>query len=370
MWNPFKRKRAIRKFNFDFYTFNNLFQYLQNEESFVSVTVDGFLNEAEMMWYEFPNSYLNSELDETVLKNRGFNNFYELLNIVYEKAEISLVDIAQNIEAHEQYDLMVFNFYIPPKADEKNYFKSVKCSFYLFFVCENGADEVNSFRIFFSKGLNYTVDDLLEAKLVVDINNPEPEDEVYINGLEKFLAALSLKTNVEINQDILKKHPNALVSQEISKDDFFNALEYLNIKKLENPDDVAGYLYENWQKKWSELFDEGEYYDDGYFPLRFEFLNEDNSWFSDWKFDPEDMEAIVSHILTEEWTFEYPEETYSHDLFPYVQEALLQRGLELMHMDTLGDSYQFFIVKKEHVEPILAISNKLKLGIEQLNDFI
>lgn len=366
MWNPFKRKRAIMKFNFDFYTFNNLFQYLQNEESLVSVTVDGFLNEAEMIWYEFPNSYLNSELDEKILRNRGFNNFYELLNIVYEKAEIGVVNVAQNIENHEQYDLMVFNFYLPPKTDEKAYFKNIKCSFYLFFVCENGYDSVNSFRVFYSRGLNYTVDDLLEAKFVVDINNPEPEDEVYVNGLEKLLAALSLKTNVEINQDILKKHPNALVSQEVSKDDFLIALDYLYIKKLENADDIADYLYDSWKNDWSELFDEGEYYDDGYFPLRFEFLNDDNSWFSDWKFDPEDMEAIVSHILSEQWMFEYPEETYSHDLFPYVQKALLQRGLELMHMDTLGDSYQFFIVKKENVEPLLSISNKLKLGIEQL----
>lgn len=43
------------------------------------------------------------------------------------------------------------------------------------------------------------------------------------------------------------------------------------------------------------------------------------TWYSDWKFEPEEMEAIVRNLLGwDEWEWEYPEETYSEELFPYV----------------------------------------------------
>ena len=51
------------------------------------------------------------------------------------------------------------------------------------------------------------------------------------------------------------------------------------------------------------------------------------TWYSDWKFEPEEMEAIVRNLLGwDEWEWEYPEETYSEELFPYVQEALSFSG--------------------------------------------
>ncbi|MCW3161550.1 DUF6630 family protein [Chryseobacterium oryctis] len=375
MWNPFRRKKKEQsktKFNFDFQTFHNLFQYLVHESNQVSVFVDGFEKEAEMTWYEFPYSYQNSEYDEKVLERKGFKNFYELLNIVHEKAEISPVDIESDIENNRQYDLMIFNFYVNPNENEKRHFKRIKCSFYLFFVCENNAEEINSFRIFYSRGLIYTIEDLLDAKFLGDINNPEPEDEIFIERFEKVLAALSQETGVIINEEILNKHPNVLISKDATLQDFREVLDMTNYWKIDNAEEQAQYFYEQWQKDEeqliAELEEQGEdYYDDGYFPLRFEIIHEDNYWHSDWKFDPEDMEGIIEYFLDEDWTFDYPEETYSHDLFVYVQKALSEKGLELMNMDTLGDSYGFFIVKKENVSHLLSLSNKLKLGIERLS---
>ncbi|PUB26732.1 hypothetical protein C8J95_11084 [Elizabethkingia sp. YR214] len=52
--------------------------------------------------------------------------------------------------------------------------------------------------------------------------------------------------------------------------------------------------------------------------------------------------------------------------FPYIQKALAEKDIELMNMNTLGDSYGFFIVKKENVAPLLYLSTKMALGIEQL----
>lgn len=368
MWNPFKRKRKVAKFNFDFCTFKNLFQYLQNEKSLVSVNIDGFENEAEMMWYEFPNSYLDSTDDLTFLENSGFNSFYELLNVVYEKSAVSPVDVSHDMEANNQYDLMVFNYYLQPNANEETLSENVKISFYLVFVCENESEEINGVRILYAKGMDYSVANFVEAKFLVDINNPDPEDEVYVSAFEKIVAAFSLETNVEINKEIVNKYSDFLSDTAVSKDDFRNVLTNLNFKKRDNVEELVNYLYDSWQNDWSSLFTEVEYYDDGYFPLRFSFLDDDNTRFSDWKFDPEDVEEIISQLLGEEWTFNYPNETYSHDLFPYIQKELSQLGLELMHMDTLGDSYQFFIVKKENVDAILSISRKLKLGVEQVNN--
>lgn len=375
MWNPFRKKNKKQpesKFNFDFQTFDNLFQYLVNELNHVSVLVEGLGKEAEMKWYQFPYSYENSEDDLEVLKQKGFHNFYQLLNVIHEKAAISPVDAEQDVENDRQYDLMIVNFYVSPNDDEKNHFKRIKCSFYLFFVCEGDSEEINAFRIFYSRGLNYTIEDFLNAKFLEDINNPESEDEIYISDFEKVIAALSLETGVAINKKIIDKYPGVQISKEVSLQDFRDLLDMANYWKLDDAEKKAQYLYSYSQKDKKELIaefeaqNEDEYYDDGYFPLRCDIIHEDNYWYSDWKFDPEDMEGIIEHFLDEEWTFEYPEDTYSHDLFPYIQKALSEKGLELMNMDTLGDSYGFFIVKKENVDPLLTISDKLELGIERL----
>ena len=64
--------------------------YLQEENSYVETLVEGQHKVAEMIWYEIPNSYRDSETDLNVLKKNGFSNFYELLNKVHEKQRLVL----------------------------------------------------------------------------------------------------------------------------------------------------------------------------------------------------------------------------------------------------------------------------------------
>jgi hypothetical protein len=71
-------------------------------------------------------------------------------------------------------------------------------------------------------------------------------------------------------------------------------------------------------------------------------------------------------MIGEDLNFEYPEETYSHDLFPYIQSALEKRGLELMSYDTHGDHYLFFVASKSDVARILELSELTKIEVEQL----
>ena len=96
------------------------------------------------------------------------------------------------------------------------------------------------------------------------------------------------------------------------------------------------------------------------------FFESIDCWNSDWKFDPEDAEYFISEMIGEDLNFEYPEETYSHDLFPYIQSALEKRNLELMTYDTHGDNYLFFVANKNDVNRILELSELTKIEINQL----
>lgn len=375
MWNPFRKNKKIEhsKYNFDFESFYKLFIYLQEENSYVETLVEGQHKVAEMIWYEIPNSYQDSETDLNVLKNNGFSNFYELLNKVHEKAEIGLIDTEEWLKNDGQYNLMQFNFRTDPSEEEQSYFKSALHKFYVLFVIVGDGEEINAYRIFYKRGMDYSIAGLLDSIDIVDLNNPDSEIEPAVAELEKVLAAMSLETGVEINKGITDKYPNVRVSREITLQDFKDVLGLANYWEIEDLEEKARYLYEQNYRDKDELIaeleekdEDWEYYDDGYFPLRFEIIHEDNYWYSDWKFDPEDIEGIIESFLDERWNFNYPEETYSHDLFPYIQRALAERDLELMNMNTLGDSYGFFLVKKENVVPLLNLSAKMALGIEQL----
>ena len=46
--------------------------YLQEENSYVETLVEGQYKVAEMIWYEIPNSYRDSETDLNVLKKMDF----------------------------------------------------------------------------------------------------------------------------------------------------------------------------------------------------------------------------------------------------------------------------------------------------------
>ena len=89
-------------------------------------------------------------------------------------------------------------------------------------------------------------------------------------------------------------------------------------------------------------------------------------WNSDWKFDPEDAEYFISEMIGQDLNFAYPEETYSHNLFPYIQSALEKLDLELMTYDTHGDNYLFFVANKSDVGRILALSELTKIEVNQL----
>ena len=89
------------------------------------------------------------------------------------------------------------------------------------------------------------------------------------------------------------------------------------------------------------------------------------TWRSDWKFEPEEMEAIVQDLLGwDEWEWEYPEETYSEELSPYVQAALEKDGLVLCDVQTGDDCYLFAIFWLDDIEAVQATARRLDLEVE------
>ena len=87
---------------------------------------------------------------------------------------------------------------------------------------------------------------------------------------------------------------------------------------------------------------------------------------SDWKFDPEDLEMFITTLSRNEFTFSYPEGSVSHELFPYANEALKAKNLELINLNSNGDNYGFVVVNKDDVSRVLHLSQELDIPFEQL----
>lgn len=367
MWNLFK-KQSQNKLNFDFESIYNLFQYLTNQESYLSISAKNQLENIEAVWYKIPSSFEDSDAEKKVLKENGFQNFYELLNNVYALSNIGPLNIEEAIKENYQYDIMQINFYTVPNEQEKKWFKKVHCSFYFIFVNENDATNINGYRCYYKRSNTYTLNNLLTSKSIYDLNNPDREDEEYVQQLERNFVALAQHTGITFSKELQNKYPESLLFDAVSVEDFKRIIKLINYNDVleEDIEKTANSLFQEYQSDWEVLNEEVDYPSYSYFPSRYELFINANLWQSDWKFDPEEADNFIENILDEGLEFEYPEETYSHNLFPYIQKALAPKGLILMNMDAEGDAYNFYLAHKKDIPEIINLSQKLKLGLENI----
>jgi hypothetical protein len=103
-----------------------------------------------------------------------------------------------------------------------------------------------------------------------------------------------------------------------------------------------------------------------FFDDNYQFLENVNCWHSDWKFESNEVEYYISQMIGYDFTFEYPEEIYSHNLFPYLQIELSKLDFELMSFDTQSDSYLFFLANKKDVNRILELSQIIDVKNDKL----
>ncbi|SHM17148.1 DUF6630 family protein [Flavobacterium chilense] len=339
---------------------DSIYGCLYHESNSIEFKMKGIHDSVSVNLYSFPYS-LDHEDGRAEIKKAGFDNAYEVLNEVYKKNDIGVLS-DEIIQQGLEYDFIHIQFYSEPSPEAKKYLKHVLNNFIIFFCCTNSL-ETNDFKILYSGSyfLDYT-EGLLGAEQL-DVNKPKNEtQEIGVKDFKLVLQAICQYLNIEIPESVeLPSQENLLpedveVTQEIFEE-FIGLVSRGNVEEKE--------LKKQSKKLLKNLKKESKDYHnivDGHW----EFFESINCWNSDWKFDPEDAEYFISEMIGEDLNFEYPEETYSHDLFPYIQSALEKRDLELMSYDTHGDNYLFFVANKNDVGRILELSELTKIEVDQL----
>nr|WP_294783290.1 hypothetical protein [uncultured Flavobacterium sp.] len=336
-----------------------IYSYLYNEQSSLEFKMKGIQEEVSVNLFYFPGS-LDHEEGIAEIKKAGFNTSYEVLNELYKKLNIGVIS-EEAMQEGLEYDFIHIQFYSEPTAEEKKFFRRSIKNFVIFFCCTNSL-EINDFRMLYSGRhfFDYTKG-LLESE-VIDINNPKNESEaVGIKDLKLVVQGICQRLNIEIPESIeLPSSENLVEFEKVTTKTFEEFITLVSRGNVEEKElkKQSKKLLKNFKKPAEDYHDviEGHY-------ECFEIID---AWNSDWKFDPEDAEYFISEMIGEDLNFEYPEETYSHDLFPYIHSALAKRGLELMSYNTNGDNYLFFVANKEDVSRILELSKLTKIEVDQL----
>ena len=86
---------------------------------------------------------------------------------------------------------------------------------------------------------------------------------------------------------------------------------------------------------------------------------------SDWKFYAEELEEYILDLADfSDWKWEYPADTYSADLFPYMRKQLSQYHLWLCHLDEGADAYLFLLFSEEDMPEIMKLARILDLPLK------
>lgn len=336
-----------------------IYSYLYNQNGSLEFKVKGIQDNVNVNLFYFPGSFDHEE-GQAEIKKAGFNNSYEVLNELYKKINIGPIS-KENIDDKLEYDFIHIQFYSAPSAEAKKYFKRVLNNFVIFF-CATNSLETNDFRILYS-GTHFAdyTKGLLDTDFL-DFNNPKNETQTLaVKDFKIVLQGICQYLNIEIPETVeLPYSENLIKNEEVTIKTFEEFVKLVSRGKIEEKElnKEAKKLFKNFNKTDEEYYDIIEDH--------FAFFENIDAWNSDWKFDPEDAEYFLSEMIGEDLNFEYPEETYSHDLFPYIQSALAKQNLELMSFDTKGDNYLFFVANKEDVARILELSELTKIEVDQL----
>ncbi|KAF2513587.1 DUF6630 family protein [Flavobacterium foetidum] len=338
---------------------NPIYSYLYNQQGSFEFKVKGIQDQVWVNLFYFPGSFDHDEARKEIRK-AGFTNSYEVLNELYKKVDIGTLT-PEMIEEGLEYDFIHIQFYSEPTKEVKQYFKRTMNNFVILFCCTNSL-EINDFKILYSSThfTDYTKG-LLDMEQL-DFNNPKNETQkIGVKDFKLVLQGICEYLDIEIPKTVeLPSNESLIEFEEVTEKTFEEFINLVSRGDFEEEElkEQSKMLFENFKRP------EEDYYDiiEGHF----EFFESIDAWNSDWKFDPEDAEYFISEMIGEDLNFEYPEETYSHDLFPYIQTALEKHGLELMSYNTNGDNYLFFVANKNEVSRILELSELTKIEIDQL----
>lgn len=334
------------------------------EKGDLSLKLKGFLEEINVYCFSYPNSFDDAN-SKRQLKNAKLNSFYELLNFFYKKVGIDEVDL-KTINEGDEFLYLHIDYFTKPSPEMATYFRNEKHNF---MITQTGHPEI--FKTTYHKGMYID-----SVKFIIDseyIDSENPQTEIHkeaIQNLEKIIYGICHKTSIEIPKEIDTQKFENLIIKTPEIDDFIELLQLIT----RNIFDVSAYKkdakrLQTFHKKGKDEMQMHEKFRAilaDYYTVENDVCVQDSTFFSDWKFDPEDIEAGISNMLATDFTFSYPPETFSHDLFPYIQTELAKQNLELINCDTFGDCYLFFVANKNEVDKILELSHAVGVKIERL----
>lgn len=337
-----------------------IYKYLYRESNSIEFEMKNVHKPITVNLLTFPDSFDNYETARKELEESGYKNSFEILNELYKKININPItqdQISQGLE----FDYIHVQFYTKPPERLKKNFKHIFHNFMIFFCCTNGP-VANDFKVLYTNNwfLNY-VKGVLAAEAV---EFTDPKNDVQEIGFEEFkiiLQGICQYLDIEIPEGTeLPCDGNLLVQEEVTAATFE---EFIN---LVSRGDVDEKFVKKQSKKLLKNFKKGFDNYEEVIEGHWVFFESVDSWHSDWKFDPEDAEYFISQMIGQDLNFEYPQESYSHNLFPYIQSALEKLDLELMTYDSHGDSYLFFLANKNDVARILELSELTKIEVNKL----
>jgi hypothetical protein len=356
---------------------SNILSQVENyaiEHDGLSLKLLGFTDEVTVDSYAFPSSFDDAE-NQSQLKKLKYKSSLHLLNAAYRKlgiTELSKADIKQCIAGEIEYWFLHISFGTPIDPELQNHYKTQTHNFMIFLGDPDPDDaaEEDSLSILYTDQLIFNYVQEFDRAIYLDLDAPElePKYQTAISQLESVIYGVCKTIEIEIPPDLQSEvldPPGERLRQRLmiappTIETFASLLMLLT---------RSNYADEEYQQDAKQLQTFSKTSVDE-FELHYQVLGlldrYDAVYYSDWKFDPEDIEYGFSNILEEEFTFEYPEETYAHDLFPYLHTELATRELTMLNIDTAGDSYLFCIVNLADVDRILELAQSIDLKIERI----
>lgn len=339
---------------------------VDNYETALKLKLKGFKNEITVTRFSFPTSWPVEVFAED-FKKFGFKSSYDLLNTYFVQYDEELSE--EQMNDLWEYEYIEIEFSSVPESKYKGLLNSQLNTYRFFLVYEN--DKLINFRLIYNSKPYFRVVENFDNSKRIDLGNLDTEQKkTAIENLEKIIFNICQKINVLIPNEIdISKFENLNVaSPELGN--------FSSLLSLTTREGFATSAYNKDAKRLKKLFEKNydEYkYSEKFRKILSEYYLEENDvviydsfYSSDWKFDPEDIEYGISQILGAEFTFSYPPETFAHNLFPYIQTELAKQNLELMNIDTFGDSYFFFIANKDEVDTIFELSQIIGIKIQKL----
>jgi hypothetical protein len=348
---------------------SNILSQIENhviENDGLNLKLLGFTDEIAVNAYAFPSSF-DDEETQLQLKKLKYKSSVHLLNAAYRKlgiTELSKADIKQCIAGELEYWFLHISFGTPIDPELQNHYKTQTHNFMIFLGDPDPDDPVeeDGLRMLYTDQLIFNYAQEFDRAISLDLDDPElePKYQTAISQLESVIYGICKTIEIEIPPDLQSEVLDLLVIAPPTLETFASLLELItrnNYADAEYQQDAK--QLQTFSKK---VVDEFEMHSE----VRDILDRYDAVYYSDWKFDPEDIEYGFSNILDEEFTFEYPEETYAHDLFPYLHTELATRELTMLNIDTAGDSYLFCIVNLADVDRILELAQSIDLKIERI----